>query len=147
MAPGSDQIHLAVIDDSPLVLDLLAMLARRHDGVSVVAGVDGEGDSIETVTAARPHIVLVDHNLRSTLGTDLLPELRRVCPTAMIVMFSSDEDVAELADAAGADGFYAKDVQMTRLMSRLLHDYEQRRRGRGGAAEPAPQAELLPAGR
>jgi len=68
----------------------------------------------------RPDVIVLDHQMPVLDGLGALPALRRNCPSARIVMWSSDAPVRELALAAGSDAFVDKSDPLQALLDALV---------------------------
>jgi DNA-binding NarL/FixJ family response regulator len=69
------------------------------------------GVEAETVAEQlQPAVIVVDHLLPDTTSVDLVPRLRAIAPAARVLLISGmpDDQLAEAAEAAGADGHIGK---------------------------------------
>ncbi len=86
-----------VVDDDPemreLVLDVL-----RSEGYEVTVAQDG-AEAVQAIRGRTFDVVLTDKNLPGPSGLELLPELRRACPGARIVMMTAYGDVPSYVEA------------------------------------------------
>ena len=107
----SDRVlRVVVIDDNADLRALLGMTLFARGGFEVV-GEAGDGrEGVEVVAATVPDLVILDREMPVAGGLEVLPELRALCPQAMIVLFtaSADAKVREAATAAGADAIREK---------------------------------------
>ena len=102
-APG----RVVLVDDDPFIIDLFQSMLSVDDAYEVV-GTAGDGaEAIEVCREAQPDTIVLDLWMPVMGGLDALPELRRVCPSAGIVVVSARHSEAE-ALAAGADLFVLK---------------------------------------
>jgi CheY-like chemotaxis protein len=63
---------------------------------TVIADADGSPDAVAAACAQGPDVVLLDQKLGGRLGTELIGDIVRVCPNAMIAIFSAlDADIEE----------------------------------------------------
>ena len=108
-----------VVDDDPemreLVLDVL-----RNDGYEVAVAQDG-ADAVQALRGQIFDVVLTDKNLPGPSGLDLLPELRRACPGARIVMMTAFGDVPSYVEAfeKGAAEYLFKPFRIEELKASL----------------------------
>lgn len=108
-----------VVDDDPemraLVLDVL-----RHEGYEVAVAQDG-AEAVQALWGRTFDVVLMDKNLPGPSGLDLLPELRRACPGARIVMMTAYGDVPSYVEAfeKGAAEYLFKPFRIEELKATL----------------------------
>ena len=103
------QQYVLIVDDSPVLRELLSAYLDGEADVSVVAAVASAAEAVACLDVVCPDVVLLDHELPGPTGLQVLPELRRRCPQARIVVFSADGDARESVLAGGADRFVGKD--------------------------------------
>lgn len=69
----------------------LARIILAHEGWRVEeAGSIGEALGKVMVDGFLPHIALIDPSLSDAVGTELVPELRRVCPKSKVIYVTGD---------------------------------------------------------
>ena len=120
-------ISVLLVDDQPHVLHLLTVLITA-DHRLVLCGTASDGQS--GVAAARrhcPEAIVCDIQMPVMDGLQALPLLRRACPASVIVMYSSDVDVARKGLQDGADAVFDKAHDPSLLLDHLA---ELCRRGR-----------------
>lgn len=101
-----------LVDDNPHFLRILARFLAAHGDrtVQVVGTVVGGRDAVAQAVWLRPDVVLVDLNMPDVPGLQLLPQLRRTLPDAILVALTLTEpgEYRKDALAAGADEFVSK---------------------------------------
>lgn len=100
---------LIVEDYEPLATVL--RLVVNHGGGFQICGVAGDiPEAITLMEDTSPDLVIVDLNLPSGSGLDLIPRLRDIHPDARYLMFSQESPFvyASLAREAGASGYIQK---------------------------------------
>ncbi len=115
--PTGTSNRVVIIDDTEDLRDLLK-LALGRGGFDVV-GEAGDGRSgIEAVREQRPDVILVDLAMPIMDGIEALPSLRRLCPTAKIVVLSGfgAQQMSARAVAAGADGYVQKGAPLNAIL-------------------------------
>jgi DNA-binding NarL/FixJ family response regulator len=100
-----------VIDDDEIILRALRRLFRG-EAVTATNGDDG----VRVATEIQPRVILLDINLDGENGLELIPELRRVAPSAKVIVFTSrtSNELRSLAFEAGAHAFVDK-VHVSRI--------------------------------
>jgi DNA-binding NarL/FixJ family response regulator len=101
-------IRVVLVDDDPFIRDLFATSLETAGGFEIVGEAGDALSAVEVVAAVEPDVVLLDHMMPGVTGIAVLPELKRACPRARVLVVSAAEDVADEALAAGADLFVAK---------------------------------------
>ena len=108
-----------VVDDDPemctLVVDVL-----RNEGYNMAAAQDG-AEAVRALWGRSFDVILMDKNLPGPSGLDLLPELRRACPGARIVMMTAYGDVPSYVEAfeKGATEYLFKPFRVEELKTTI----------------------------
>jgi DNA-binding NarL/FixJ family response regulator len=101
-----------LVDDNPHFLRILDRFLTVHGeaGAQVVGTVVGGRDAVAEAVRLRPDIILVDLKMPDISGIELLPQLRRALPNALLIVLSLTEpaEYEAAARVAGADAFVAK---------------------------------------
>jgi DNA-binding NarL/FixJ family response regulator len=112
-------IRVMLVDDDPFIRDLFATSLETAGGF-VVVGEAGDADSAVAVAArVVPEVVLLDNMMPGRSGIEVVPELKRACPGARVLVVSAADDVADAALAAGADLFVPKPLAARDLPAAL----------------------------
>jgi len=101
------EVRAVVCDDDPMARRLVSQVLERC-GVKVSAETDVVRNLISAVDLGHPELVILDLWLEGTPGTHALPDIRRVSPETIMIVYSSVEEWAGKALAAGAAAFVAK---------------------------------------
>lgn len=112
---------LLIVDDSATVCSALrAYLSRVAGWASVVVAPDA-GRALMLAVEHAPRAIVLDNRMPGGDGIEVLPDLRRTCPDALIVMHTSDDslDLRERAVRLGADGVVAKGRPLAELAAAL----------------------------
>ena len=114
-------LHCLVVDDDPLVRDLIVAMLRRH-GHSVTALADGQA-AIDLANDVAFDLVLLDRNLDDMDGFDVARALRaRSGGLEMKIVGLSahvDEDQKAAASIAGMDAFLSKTMRPADLIRQI----------------------------
>ncbi len=138
MTTGS-AVRILLVDDDRELIDLLAFALRR-------AGLDPFG-AHDAVSALRlfdertPDLVVLDINLGSSSGLDVLKELRRrsQLPVIMLTALDSEEDKVRGLET-GADDYLTKPFSHRELVARIRAHL--RRSGQEWPVRRAPETRL-----
>lgn len=103
-------IRVFIIEDEPIMREMLDMLIARTDDLQV-AGMAATGDdALTNWNDDEVDVTLLDLTLPGTPGLTVLAELRRKAPEARVVVLSGTHrlDVVPTVRKAGASGFVIK---------------------------------------
>jgi DNA-binding NarL/FixJ family response regulator len=143
-APGQPtRLRVAVIDDHPPIRALIRVVLDASGTATVVAEADGRRRAVRVACRQQPQVILLDQHLGARLrGTDLIGDILRACPSAMIAIFTGLDPATEEGPAlrAGAFAFYEKRIVTTALPTILAHDYALFGRALAGEDVCAPTA-------
>ncbi|WP_433555566.1 response regulator [Pseudonocardia xinjiangensis] len=111
------EVRVLLVDDDPLVRAGLRVMLDGHPagvaGVIRVVGEAADGDEVPAVvSAARPHVVLMDLRMPRCNGIAATEALRRLPDAPAVIVlttFNADEHVLR-ALRSGASGFLLKDT-------------------------------------
>ena len=108
-----------LVDDNPVVRIALTAAVDAEPGLQV-AGVAGDGQTaVYLAEDVRPDLVVLDHQMPRVTGLAALPEIRRLCPDARIVVWTSARHLRDDVYAAGGDGFLDKTEPIEELLEWL----------------------------
>src|SRR5580765_4477508 len=95
-----------VVDDHPIVRQGLALMINRESDLLVCGEAEDARTAMQSITTAKPDILVVDISLNGPDGLDLLKNIRMRYPSLPVLILSMhDESVyAERALRAGAQG-------------------------------------------
>ena len=116
--PGA-LLAVLVVDDSEVLRGLVSHYLDGEYDLQVIASVDSAAAAVAHASRSRPDVIVLDHELPGPSGLDVLPELRRLCPGARIVVFSSSLDVRHDVLSRGADEFVSKEQPFPDLVDAL----------------------------
>jgi CheY-like chemotaxis protein len=142
-----------VVDDEPVVLDIVLRLLTREPDLAVTLAASAE-EALPLLRAQAFDVLVTDKNLPGMSGIELIAEARRLWPAleAMVITGYASSESVIAAFAAGASDYILKpfdDLRLLRAKVRAaLERREERVRGRERARTIARQASvLLDAGR
>ena len=97
--------RVLVVDDEPDICDLLTMLLEDDDRCETVQTVGELDAAVARATALNPDSIVLDLMFGHRTCVEILPSLRRACPQAHIVVFTSSRRAAMAAGVLdlGAD--------------------------------------------
>jgi len=104
------EIRVVLADDDALVRDGLALVLQQSGGFYVSACVKNGAEALAAVSKARPDVVLLDVRMPDMDGLECCRRLHAQYPELAVLMLSTFQDDAYLAQAleAGAVGYLLK---------------------------------------
>ena len=113
----AEKRRILIIDDSPITLEMeRAVLEDRGHAVAVASNLLEFQALLEQF---QPEVILTDLMMPDISGKDIVRVLKQDFHTEKIpiILFSSkpDEELAPIAEAAGADGYLSKSNGIDRL--------------------------------
>jgi two-component system chemotaxis response regulator CheY len=115
-----NQTNILVVDDVEAIRTFLSLVLKRM-GYEFVETADSAEVALAKAQQVAFDLILLDINLPSMNGLELLKHLSTKSPNSKVVMCSassSDENIRQ-AIADGAEGFLVKPVTQTSLVSVL----------------------------
>ncbi|CAN5550077.1 response regulator transcription factor [soil metagenome] len=114
----SDMPKVLVIDDEPIVLEVVAEYLTR-DGFSVITAADGT-DGLQRFNAERPDIVILDLMLPGIDGLELCRQIRMQSNIPIIMVTAKSEETdAVIGLSVGADDYVTKPFGPKELVARV----------------------------
>jgi two-component system chemotaxis response regulator CheY len=116
-----NQTNILIIDDVEAIRNFVSLVLKRM-GYEFVETADNAEVALEKVQRVVFDLILLDINLPTMSGLELLKHLSIKSPNSKVVMCSasSSEDHIRQSIEDGAEGFLVKPVTQTSLVS-LLH--------------------------
>lgn len=113
---GSDRtIRVVLVEDHTTVRQAIAFVLDRTPGYEVVAELDSVAQA--QLCPADFDVAIVDLSLKDENGTDVIKELRRINPQAMVMVLTASLDRSQLAQAvdAGASAVLHKSIPLEEI--------------------------------
>jgi two-component system, NarL family, response regulator DevR len=128
-APTAKPIRVFIVEDLRLMVEGLASLISEQDDMQVVGVASTVAEAVQTVGAARPHVVLMDSILPDGSGAEATVRIRAAHPAIAVLYLSADAPERGMAIAiqAGACGYVSKAASVEELLAAI--------RRAGGAAQ------------
>lgn len=115
-------LKVLVVDDNELTRSLQRLILRggMYDVVGEAATARA---ALEMAKNLHPNIILLDNNMPGGKGIDIVPELRRALPKAVILMVTtqSEQDMIDAAIKRGASGFVIKPFNTQSLLDTIAN--------------------------
>lgn len=87
-APPDAAINVLVCDDNAAFRELLGVIVGTAPGMRVVGEAADGDEAVLEAKRLQPDVILLDLVMPNRSGLEALPEVRRVAPTARIVVLS-----------------------------------------------------------
>jgi two-component system NarL family response regulator len=134
------RIRVLCVDDHRIVREGVALIIKRQTDMDVV-GVAATGEeAIELFKSCHPDVTLMDLRLRGMSGVEAIKAIRRLDPSARVVvltMYQGDEDIYRALEA-GATTYLLKDT----LADDLIQVIRDVKAGKQPGVSPEVQARL-----
>lgn len=116
-------LKVIIADDSPAVAEMLRELLSEPGRIEVVAVTDSEASTLEAIRGLAPDVVVLDLQLKTGSGTDVIRAVRAdgsLAATRLLV--TSNHTSPQLRAGClelGADAYFDKVKQLAELAARL----------------------------
>lgn len=109
---------ILVIDDNEDILELVKIIFQ-DDGYDVI--ISNTCQTAEHILFLQPDLIILDVRLETpeTSGADICKEFKTQYPnnTTPVILLSAEEDLRELAQHCGADGYVSKPFDVDALLN------------------------------
>lgn len=130
MGSGSALRRVLVVDDSPLVLE---MLRSAFEAAGVAVDTASDLSQLESLrTATPPDVIVLDVQMPEAYGDDVATTLRGAYGVAAPILLMSTippEELERRAASSGADGWVSKRDGLERVVDRVLEALSARAGG------------------
>ena len=118
---GDERARVLVVDDHPLVRQAITDLMLAQGDLVVCGEAEDRQAALAAVAAFKPHLVIVDLELKSSSGLDLIKDIRDHHPKTYTLTLSMHDAAlyAERAIRAGASGYVSKQESPARLVDAI----------------------------
>ncbi|MEV0034266.1 response regulator transcription factor [Nocardia sp. NPDC050793] len=118
-AEQSPEARVLVVDDEPMILELLSV-SLRYQGFEVETAVDG-AQALDRARSFRPQALIVDVMMPGIDGFGLLPRLRADGIDAPVLFLTARDDVQDKVAGLtlGADDYITKPFSLEEVVARL----------------------------
>jgi DNA-binding NarL/FixJ family response regulator len=119
MSQTLPRLRVMMVDDTPMVLRVVARLMQEEDWVELAGVASGPAEAISLAERLQPDVVLLDVRMGEGGGPVAARGLSRVAPQTRSVAYTSAADMASLLDMvrAGAVGYVAKTAPVDELLA------------------------------
>jgi len=89
VANGSKRIRVLVVEDSPVVRELLVYILDRDPAIQVIGTAANGEEAIEAVTRAKPDVIIMDIHMPRMNGLDATRKIMETAPTPIVIVSGS----------------------------------------------------------
>lgn len=117
--PDGTPIRVLVVDDEPMLSELLAM-AAKSEGWEPYTAADGQG-GLKAVREVRPDVVILDVMMPGIGGIEMVTRLRAQGNQVPVLFLTAKDDVSDRIAglSAGGDDYVTKPFSLEEVMVRL----------------------------
>ena len=117
-----NRYSVVVADDAEDIRQLVALIFEVGGRFEVVGEASSRDEVLDLAEAHKPSAILLDLNLASGSGLEVIPHVRKASPGTKILVFSGEarEQGVTKAMSAGADGYVQKEGSNLTALSRKL---------------------------
>ena len=114
-------VRVMLVDDHADFRRLVAAWVDREPDLAVVAQAGSLEEARRHATSAGCDVAVLDMGLPDGVGSDLIAQLREICPGSTVLVLSASLDAANLARAreAGADEILDKFVAPSEVVGAI----------------------------
>jgi DNA-binding NarL/FixJ family response regulator len=114
-------LRVILVEDSPLLCEMLSEMLDELDGVDVVAHAAGEQEALEALEQRRPDLAIIDLELKQGTGLGVLQAMhdapdRFGRPRAVVFSNHGHRIVRARCSALGVEHFFDKSYQLDELI-------------------------------
>lgn len=119
-------IHLAIVDDHPLILEGLQKLLEGASGIEITGTFGNARDCLAFLATGRADILLLDITLPDASGLDLCREIKEISPATRILALSNHSERSMILQMLqqGASGYMLKNVAADELIRCIREAHE-----------------------
>lgn len=113
--------RIFIVDDHPMMRELLRDYLRLQRDMRVVGEADAPGPALSAMTADPPDVALVDLTLKRGSGLELIKDLHARLPAVQVIVLSMLDDITDLERAfrAGAAGYVMKQESTEQILEAI----------------------------
>jgi DNA-binding NarL/FixJ family response regulator len=128
--PAAAPIKVLSVDDHPLVRDGISFAIQSQVDMVVIAEAANGREAVEMFRRHKPDVTLMDLNMPIMNGIDATTEIKRIAPTARVLVLTTYSGDMQAARAlrAGADGYLLKGTLRKELVGAIRDIHSGRRR-------------------
>jgi DNA-binding NarL/FixJ family response regulator len=114
-------IDVIIVDDHKLITEAWTNLLDKFEGINVVGIADNATDAYELAMLLKPHIVLMDIQLKASNGLDATQMICNSLPKTRVIGLSLHDDISYVKKflTLGARGYLTKNTSKNELVQAI----------------------------
>jgi DNA-binding NarL/FixJ family response regulator len=118
---SEETIRVVIIEDDEIIRNGYAFLIGKEAGFEVVNTYVSFDDAAKKIAADEPGVILLDIELPGTNGIDALPKLKKILPSAFVLILTVYDSEKLIFDALanGASGYLTKNSSATKIVESI----------------------------
>lgn len=114
-------MNVFIVEDSEIVRKHMESMLSAIPGVKIVGYAEEEVEAVTRINALLPDVVTLDISLQTGSGINVLETIKKQHPAIKVIVLTNytDEFYADSCKRAGADCFFDKTFQFSRVRSAL----------------------------
>jgi len=116
-------LRILIADDSPPVAEMLKELLEEPGRIEVAGWADSQDSALEAVRGLRPDVIILDLQLRTGTGTDVIRAMRSDSTMSDVkILVTSNHVSPQLREGCmqlGADGYFDKVKELQGLVEKV----------------------------
>lgn len=114
-------MNVFIVEDAAIMLKNLRSILSDIPGITVIGYATDKAEAIERISMLLPDFVILDIGLRNGAGISMLESIKKRHPGIKVVVLTgcTDEFYSDRCKRAGADYFFDKAFQLTRIRAAL----------------------------
>jgi DNA-binding NarL/FixJ family response regulator len=116
-AGGRAPIRVIVVDDHPMVRDMVRMGCEERPGIEFLGGASDGQEALDQCRVLQPDVLILDLNLPGLDGFEVIRELRAEGNPVRILVLSGRDDREAVFEAVrlGVDGYLEKTMPVEQI--------------------------------
>ncbi|MDR0998971.1 MAG: response regulator transcription factor [Treponema sp.] len=100
-------VKIILIQSKQKKPDLILSLLKPQGDFCIAGVSEDDYSALHLAETQRPDVAVIDYNLDSLSGVELIPMIKRKCPTTMVILFSAYDDERHVFEAIrkGVSGY------------------------------------------
>lgn len=115
--------RIYVVDDQDAVLETAVMVLRRMDPEWQVTGFSDPLKALEAIKAKAPDLILSDQVMPGMSGSQLLEQVRQLCPDTVRIVMSGYVPLNQLSVITAAHQYLAKPFEAVKLQESVRRSF------------------------
>ena len=114
-------VTVSIIEDDIQVAEGLKFTINYHEGLKTISVYNSCEEALKDLKFNMPDVILLDVYLPGKSGVESIPEIKKVCPAAEIIMLTSSDSDEHIFESlkAGAAGYLMKNSTASQIVDSI----------------------------